>query len=64
MSPSKRFASLMLVLVPVSAVTPEEPKPAQGPFPRRLFAISIHTYLYANPLNPGSGNRSVEKSLQ
>ncbi len=28
-------------------------QPASGPFPRRMLAISIHSYLYANPLHNG-----------
>jgi hypothetical protein len=32
-------------------------QPASGPFPRRMLAISIHSYLYANPLHNGdTGN--------
>jgi DNA-directed RNA polymerase subunit RPC12/RpoP len=35
----------------------EHTQPASGPFPRRMLAISIHSYLYANPLHNGdSGN--------
>ena len=28
-------------------------RPVSGPFPRRMLAISIHSYLYANPLHNG-----------
>lgn len=31
----------------------EHIQPASGPFPRRMLAISIHSYLYANPLHNG-----------
>jgi hypothetical protein len=31
----------------------EHTQPASGPFPRRMLAISIHSYLYANPLHNG-----------
>lgn len=34
----------------------EKPRaPANVPWPRRLLAIGIHNYLYANPLSPGDG---------
>jgi len=33
-------------------------QPASGPFPRRMLAISIHSYLYANPLHNGDTGRA------
>lgn len=37
--------------------TVEKPRaPANAPWPRRLLAIGVHNYLYANPLSPGEGD--------
>ena len=36
-----------------------KPPPVRGAFPRRALVISVHNYLYANPVNfgdPGAGN--------
>jgi hypothetical protein len=41
--------------------TPGEPA-ASGPFPRRMLAISIHSYLYANPLHNGDSGFALDES--
>lgn len=36
--------------------------PASGTFPRRMLAISIHSYLYANPLHNGDSGFALDES--
>jgi hypothetical protein len=38
----------------------ENTPPASGTFPRRMLAISIHSYLYANPLQNGDSGFTVD----
>src|SRR5439155_1530286 len=34
--------------------TPPPPPPSSRPFPRRALIVSVHNYLYANPIMPGA----------
>jgi hypothetical protein len=41
---------------------PNDPIPAAGDFPRRLLAVSVNGYLYANPINYGSQEGPAPKA--
>jgi Caspase domain len=38
------------------------PQSGSGPFPRRMLAISIHSYLYANPLHNGDSGYAEDEA--
>src|SRR5207302_856429 len=39
--------------------TPKDPPPGRGLFPRRALIVSVHNYLYANPVMPGVGVKAI-----
>jgi hypothetical protein len=39
--------------------TPKDPPPNRGAFPRRALIVSVHNYLYANPVMPGVGVKAI-----
>ena len=47
--------------VPVAGIAASDGN-VSGVFPRRMLAISIHSYLYANPLHNGESNFANEES--
>jgi len=63
------FGGLLLTLGLVGTAAsapldpPEKADPHQG-FPRRLLAISIHNYPYANPVSYGSDTRTVDRLVK
>ncbi len=41
-----------------------EPRPANNPFPRRALVISVHDYLYANPIHEGLHSSPRDHNLK
>ena len=59
----------VLSLVPLLPSAADEPEKgpinvAKGSFPRRLLVVSVINYAYANPVNTGSGDRSMDKIVR